>query len=342
MALSSIYNEVEQRMTRFSRGRTSKSGILALGLTLSVAACGSNGAADTGASSSPAAEQAGTAGIVEFDTTSPIDAQFVEGARGALEKDGWEVLSQDPKGDPGQANTICTQFVTREVKAIVVTVFALDQMAQCMSQAKAADIPVFYIGSPLLDGMAGAVDVTSPMPINDLFVKYVADEKVTDALALDYTPGTPCRVRKEYRDEQLQSLDVAVSKHEFPIPGQVVDAQNATAAWLAGHPEGSGKFAIWSCFTDPSAGAVAALNQAGREDIPIYTWDFNKTILEPLQSGQIAATLSLDGTQVGAQVADLVSNYLETQTAEGVPAETTILTKDNIDQFLKDNPSFLN
>lgn len=329
-------------MTRFSRRRTIASGILALGLALSVAACGSNGTGTSSPSGSSGAAQVGTAGIVEFDTTSPIDAQFVEGARGALKAAGWDVLSQDPKGDPGQANTICTQFVTRQVKAIVVTVFALDQMAQCMSQAKAATIPVFYIGSPLLEGMAGAVDVTSPKPINDLFVKYVADEKVTDVLALDYTPGTPCRIRKEYRDEQLKQLDVKVSKHEFPIPGQVVDAQNATAAWLAGHPEGSGKLAIWSCFTDPSAGAVAALNQAGRKDIPIYTWDFNKQIKKPLESGQIAATLSLDGTKVGSQVAGLVSNYLESKKVEGVPAENTILTKDNIDQFLKDNPNFLN
>ncbi|PKW25982.1 sugar ABC transporter substrate-binding protein [Phycicoccus duodecadis] len=328
-------------MSRFMWGRANAAGLLALGLALSVSACGAGDGATSGASGSGGAA-AGTAGIVEFDTTSAIDAQFVVGARSALEKAGWEVLSQDPKGDPGQANTICTQYVTRQVKAIVVTTFALDQMSQCMSQAKAANIPVFYIGSPLLDGMAGAVDVTSPKPINDLFVTYVKDQQVTDVLTLDYTPGTPCRIRKEYRDEQLKGTSVKVSKHEFPIPGQVVDAQNATAAWLAAHPAGSGKLAIWSCFTDPSAGAVAAIKQAGRSDIPIYTWDFNKTILEPLKSGEIAATLSLDGTKVGAQVAGLVKDYLSTKQAKGVPAENTILTKDNIDQFLKDHPNFLN
>ena len=303
-----------------------------------MALTGCGGSSTANGNGGAGSDKPGTAGIVEFDTTSPIDSQFVVGARDALKNAGWKVLSQDPKGDPGQANTICTQYVTRQVKVLVVTTFAFDQMSQCMSQTKAANIPVFFIGSPLLNGMAGAVDVTSPKPINDLFVKYVKDEKVTDVLTLDYTPGTPCRIRKEYRDQQLQGLSVKVSKHEFPIPGQVVDAQNATAAWLAAHPAGSGKLAIWSCFTDPSAGAVAAIKQANRTDIPIYTWDFNKQILAPLQSGQIAATLSLDGNKVGAQIAGLVSDYLKDKQPKGVPAENTVLTKDNIDQTLQENP----
>lgn len=279
-------------------------------------------------------------GIVEFDTTAAIDNQFVQGTKAELSAKGWKPVSQDPKGDPGQANGICSQFVTQKAKAIVVTTFALDQMAQCMSQAKGANIPVFFIGSPLLDGMAGAVDVTSPKPINDLFVPYVKDNGVTDVLALDYTPGTPCRLRKEYRDELLKGLpNVEVTRHEFPIPGQVVGAQNATAAWLAAHPAGSGKFAIWACFTDPTAGAVAAIKQAGRtDDIPIYTWDFNKTILDPLKSGQVAATLSLDGTAVGGQVAGLVDEYMASKTPKGVPAANKVLTAETIDAYIAENP----
>lgn len=333
-------------------------GVIAVGgaLLLALSAC-SSGSSSTESSaaasaapsaaapaSSAAAAAKGTVGVVEFDTTAAIDNLFVQGTKKQLEAMGYTTISQDPKGDPGQANGICAQFVTQQVQAIVVTTFALDQMAQCMSQAKDANIPVFYIGSPLLDGMAGSVDVTSPKPINDLFVPYVKDNGVTDILTLDYTPGTPCRLRKEYRDEQLaaQAPDVKATNHEFPIPGQVVDAQNATAAWLAAHPEGSGKFAIWACFTDPTTGAVAAIKQAGRTDeIPIYTWDFNKTILDPLKSGQVAATLSLDGNAVGDQVAGIVDEYLANGTPQGVPAANTILTADTIDEYLAANPDAL-
>lgn len=280
----------------------------------------------------------GTVGIVEFDSTSPPDAAIAAGAQAGLKADGWDVVAQDPKGDPGQANSICAQFVTRQVKALMITTFADDQMAQCTSQASAANIPVFYVGSPLREGMAGAIDTTNPAPINDLFIDYVKTNKVTDVFTLDYSPGTPCRLRAEYRDERLNELGVKVSKHEFPVPGQVVDSQNATAAWLAAHPASSGTLAIWSCFTDASQGAVAAFNQANRSDVPIFTWDFNKQLLDPIKSGQVAATLSLDGTGVGEQVVGLINGFLADGTREGLNAESEVLTADTVDAYVEANP----
>lgn len=326
-------------MSSLNRRRFMTAIALALAVTLTTAACAGGGGGSGGGGSAPQK----SAGIVEFDSTSPIDKIFADSTRASLEKAGFTVFSQDPKGDSGQANTICSQYVTRQVTALVVVTFAVSQMAQCMSQVKAANIPVFYIGSPLLDGMAGAVDVTAPKPINDLFLAYLKDKNVTDILTLDYSPGTPCRIRAQDRDKAIadSGLPVKVSKHEFPIPGQVVDAQSATAAWLAAHPAGAGTFAIWSCFADPTSGAVAAMNQVNRTDVPIFTWDFNKTILEPIQSGRIAADLYLDGQKVGTQMGDLVTGYLTSKEAKGVLGSNEILTKDNVDQFVKDNPASL-
>lgn len=321
---------------------------------LMLSACGGSAAskvpAASAAGSTPAAAspsqaaKAGNVGIVAFDSTSPIDKIFAESTKAKLESLGNKTLMQDPKGDAGQANTICTQYVTANVDAIVITVFAKDQMAQCVSSAAAAKIPLFFLGGPLLDGMQGAISFTSPAPINDAFIKYVKDNAVTDILALDYSPGTPCRLRAEYRTKVLaeQAPTVNVTKHEFPIPGQVVDAQNTTAAWLAAHPADKGKYAIWSCFADPTSGAGAALNQVSRTDVPIFTWDFNKTILPAIKSGQIAADLYLDAVKVGDTAAGLVQDYLNGNTTpKGVDAPTQVLNKDNVDQFLKDHPEAL-
>ena len=324
-------------MSFLKHSRTLAVGVIATALLVTTAACSTGDGGEGGTTDGP-----GTVGIVEFDSTAPFDALAARGTKSELEAMGYEVVSQDPQGDPGQANAICSQFITRQVNALVVTTFALDQMAQCMSEAKNANIPVFYIASPLLDGMAGAVDVTSPKPINDIFFDYVKANNITSILALDYSPGTPCRLRKEYRQELLSGSNIQIQEHEFTIPGQVVDAQNATAAWLAANPAGEGNYDIWSCFTDPSAGAVAAINQANRTDsLPIFTWDFNKTIYEPLQKGQIAATLSLDGNVVGQQMAEIITNFLKDGKPVGVPAENSILTPENIEQFVTDNPTSL-
>lgn len=338
-------------MTRLLQGRWNVAGIAAT-VVFSLSACSSGASpttapASAGATTVPesAAAAGKTVGIVGFDTTSYMDKTFAESTATYLQGAGFEVLSQDPKGDLGQANTICSQYVTRQVDAIVVTTYALDQMAQCMAQTKAANIPVVFIASPLIEGMAGAVDVTAPPPINDVFIQYLKDNGITDTLALDYSPGTPCRLRAAYREDVLakSGLPVKETKSEFHIPGQVVESQNATAAWLAAHPEGSGKFAIWSCFADSASGAGAALNQVGRNDAPIFTWDLTKAIVPMVQSGQIAADLFLDAKKVGEQAGQLVEGYLNGDTTpKGVAAANIILDKDNIDQFLKDNPNVIN
>jgi len=363
-------------MTTFMQGRWKVAGIAATFVVLSLAACSSGTGATTapasagattapasagattapasagattapasaGATTAPASAGGKTVGIVGFDTTSYMDKTFAESTAAYLQSAGFQVLSQDPKGDLGQANTICSQYVTRKVDALVVTTFALDQMAQCMAQTKAANIPVFFIASPLVAGMSGAVDVTAPPPINDVFIKYLKDNQITATLALDYSPGTPCRMRAAYREDQLAKSGLAVkeTKFEFHIPGQVVESQSATAAWLAAHPAGSGKFAIWSCFADSSSGAVAALNQVGRNDAPIFTWDLTKAIVPAIQSGQIEADLFLDAKKVGEQTAQLVEGYLNGNTTpKGVAAANVILNKGNIDQFLKDNPDVI-
>ncbi len=344
-------------MTHFRQGRALAAGLVVASLVLS--ACSSSaatptpaatpapaGATPTEAAATIAASVAvtGTVGIVGFDTTSPMDNTFATAAKAYLEKTGFTVLTQDPKGDPGQANTICSQYVTRQVVALLVITFNKDQMAQCMSQADAAKIPVFFSGSPLQDGMAGAVDNTAPPPINDVFIKYLKDNGITEILSLDYSPGTPCRLRAAYREDQLSKsgLNVKESKHEFPIPGQVVDSQNATAAWLAGHPQGAGKYAIWSCFADSSSGAVAALNQVGRSDVPIFTWDLTKAIVPAIKTGQVAATLYLDAPGIGAQDGQLIQAWLGGDTKpQGVLAASTIVTKDNIDQILAAHPEVM-
>jgi ABC-type sugar transport system substrate-binding protein len=337
-------------MASFFNGRSKIAGLITASVIV-LSACSSSTATQAPATAAPATAAPATAaattakqftaGIVAFDSTSPIDKIFAEAANDKLTKDGWKVLMQDPKGDPGQANAICTQYVTAKVDAILVVTFALDQMATCMAGAKTANIPVFFEGTPLLEGMAGAINVAAPKPINDVFIKYVVDNKVTDSLALDYSPGTPCRMRAEYREQVLaaQAPTVKETKHEFPIPGQVVDAQNTTAAWLAAHPAGAGKYAIWSCFADPTTGALAAMAQANRTDVVIYTWDYNTSLLAAIRAGLVGGDLYLDGKAVGEQHAQLAEDWMAGKTTpQDLTAANVILTKDNIDQFLKDHP----
>lgn len=319
---------------------------LTLAAALALSACSSDSTSTESAATSAAGGSSGedmSIGIIEFDATSPIDNLYATNTKKAFEDLGWDVNTQDPKGDLGQANSICTQWVTKQVDVLVVTTYAMDQMAQCVSQAEAADIPVFFLGGPLLDGMAGSVSYVIPAPPNDLFIEYLQDNEVTSFLALDFTPGTPCRLRAEYREQAIKDEGITADEYsfQFHIPGQVVESQNGTAAWLQANPAGAGEYAIWSCYADSTQGALAAIAQAGRTDpMPIFTWDFSLSILPAIESGQVA-TVYYDPKDVAYTVKDMILEYLDTGVPqEGTPA-TTLVTQDNVEQFLLDHPEVM-
>lgn len=283
-----------------------------------------------------------TVGIVSFDTTTVSAKIETDGAKTAMEAEGWEVLSQDPKGDAAQANTICTQYITRQVDAIVISVFDTTQMAQCMTGAAAANIPVFYLAGSLSDGVAGALSTTAAAPVNSYLIEQVGDLPKLKVLAMTLQPGAPCRAREADFDEQMEAAGLAdkVEKHEVVVPGAVTDAQNATAAWLQANPESEGAdLVIWACYADPAMGAYAALQQAGR-DVPIFTWDFSDQAVEPVRSGAMAAVLAIDSAGEGEQLVELINNYRDGGDPIEVDANTTIVTPDNLEDFLADNPQF--
>lgn len=341
-------------MNTISRSATSR-GVLA-GLAVTVAAvltaCGGSStssppavsqapASEAPASEAPASE-ALTAGIVNFDTTSITANTFATAAEAAMTAKGWEVLNQDPKGDAVQGNAICTQYVTRGVDAIVINIFESSQMAQCMSQAADANIPVFYIGSLLAEGMAGAVSTIVPQPINDAFLEYAKSKGTLNVLELTFQPGAPCRVREEELDKAVAAsgLDLKVDKHEFVIPGQVTDAQAATQAWLTANPEAKGdNLAVWACFSDPAVGALAALNQAGRTGVPIFTWDFTKQTIDPIKNGEIAATLWVDPNGIAQQVIDLIEGQRNGEAPKQLEATNVVVDATSIDGLLESNPN---
>jgi ribose transport system substrate-binding protein len=52
------------------------------------------------------------------------------------------------------------------------------------------------------------------------------------------------------------------------VPGQVQNGNAIAQPWLTAHPSGGKKpLAIWACWDEPMQGAVAALRQAGRDDV---------------------------------------------------------------------------
>ncbi|RWH72918.1 MAG: hypothetical protein E5X68_27955 [Mesorhizobium sp.] len=292
----------------------------------------------------PDSAQAGaplTIGLVNFDASALPANILAEGVRAKAKEAGWDVIVQDPKADLGQANAICTQYVTRKVDAIIVHVFQISQMAQCLAYAKDASIPVYFMGSTLQEGVAGTVSLAVASGVNKDFLTFAATVPNLKVLAFTYRPGAPCLIREQDLDTQIAAgkLSLQVSKEEIRVPGIVTNALASTQAWLNGHPAGQKEnLAIWACTSDAAFGALTALKQVDRAGIPIYTFDMNEQIVDSLRAGEIAETLWIDPKGVGSQLVKQIQDHI----AGGAPREDEAahlaITKDNLEDFLKKHP----
>lgn len=281
-------------------------------------------------------------GVVNFDSSAVTANQIAQTVVEEGIANGWDVVIQDPKADLGQANTLCSQYVTRQVDAIVVAVFQVSQMAQCLAFAKAASIPVFFLGTSLEGDASGAISLTIAQPINDAFVDFLSKNKGLTVLAFTYKPGAPCREREDLLDALVKKSNVSATfdKQEIVVPGIVTTSLAATQAWLNGHPDDGGrKLAIWACTSDAAFGALSAMKQAGRTGIPIYTWDMTDLIIDALKNNEMTATLWIDANGVAKQLVQQIRDNKGGKPPRTDEAAHLVITPENVRAFLQAHPS---
>jgi ribose transport system substrate-binding protein len=281
-------------------------------------------------------------GVVSITATEANNARYIKGAEKAAAEMGWEVSVIDAQGSADQANSGIQNFVERGAKAIVDMVFPVSSIGAGLAAADAAGIPVVTWGG----GLGGSVIATNgsggPMavPIVEMMVNDLGGKG--EVLALTYRTGEVCRNRELVMDEILtQHPDIKVTKNEVRIPGYFEDGAQYATAWLALHPAGSGPLAIWGCWDDPSIGAISALRQAGRDDVKVYGINGNAQALENIQKGFMTATAWQDSFTEGYNMLGIIDEAMKAGKGwepKAVEVTAVVVTKDTVEQFLKDHP----
>ena len=281
-------------------------------------------------------------GIVSISATEANNVRYIAGATAAARKDGWTVSVIDAAGSADQANAAIQNFANRGAAAIIDMVFPYSSIGAGLAAAKSAGIPVVTWGG----GLGGAVAATngSGAPIAEpVLKKMIADMGGKGSLlALTYRTGEVCRNREKLLDQLLAGdPGIVVTKTEVRIPGMFEDGAQAANAWLASHPSGEGKTAIWGCWDDPAVGAISALRQQGRDDVLVYGVNGNAQAIENIRNGHMTATAWEDSYAEGQAMVRLLdtiraSGAKWTPKADEVPA--VLVTKDNVQAFLKSHP----
>lgn len=280
--------------------------------------------------------------IVSISPSEANNARFIKGVETATAKLGWKVTVTDAHGSADEANAAIQNFVTRKANAIIDMVFPVTSLAAGLRAASDAKIPVGTWGG----GLGTGVVVTNgsgglhAIPI----VKQMLDDMGNkgDILALTYHTGQVAREREEVLDKAIAgNADIKVTKNEVKIPGYLQDGASYANAWLASHPKGSGKLAIWGSWDDPALGAISSLKQQGRNDVLVYGENGNADAIKAIKEGWMAATAWQDSYSEGIKMVEVLKEAID-KGADWKPIAAEIppvvITAKNVDQFIKEHP----
>ena len=286
------------------------------------------------------AEDKLTVGIVTFSTSDIDTNQMIDTMEQEAKSKGWGVELLNANGQPSQAIVAIKQLVTKKVSAIIVTVFDSTGLAAGLAAAEEANIPVLSAGGGMAPGIALSASTGAAQPLIDLMMKNTGDKGTM--LDLTYHPGIPCRERADAFDAAVAgNANIKATSHEITIPGAAESSQAATNAWLGANANAKGPFAIFNCYDDNAMGAIAALKQNGRTDVQVYSFNATAPAVQAVKDGTMTATLGVDLTSAGKMLVDQIPDILSAgkswQAKSFIPGYT-IVTKDNVDQFMKDNP----
>jgi ribose transport system substrate-binding protein len=233
---------------------------------------------------------------------------------------------------------------TQKVDAILVSAFASSSIGAGLASATAASIPVVSWGGELVEGITAT---TSARKVGeDSANAMVADFGTTgEVLALTYHTGVLCLYRGEaFEEATAKQPGLTVTSNEVAIPGQVEDGTAFTAAWLASHPQGSGPLAIWGAWDEPGMGAIAALKQANRTDVSVYSINGAPNALEAVRDGSMKQVIWQDGYAEGAQLFTAVLDSVKAGDGwqpKTVDVPGVLVDSSTIDAFLVDHPDAL-
>ncbi|HUW88061.1 MAG TPA: substrate-binding domain-containing protein [Candidatus Paceibacterota bacterium] len=242
-------------------------------------------------------------GIVSITATDSNNARVIKGATAAAKAAGWTVQVVDAQGNAATANAAIRNFASRKAGMIFDLVFPTSSLGAGLAAARAKNIPVATWGGGLGKGVVMTTGNGAPFagPATKALLGAMGPEG--HILALTYRTGQVCRDRETIFDNMLTGkAGITVTKNEVTIPGYLQDGAKYATAWLAAHPAGSGKLAIWGCWEDPTLGAISALKQQGRTDVLTYGINGSSTAIKAVQDGSLTATVYEEGVKEGAMM----------------------------------------
>lgn len=264
---------------------------------------------------------------------------MADGARRHQAEDGsYELVVNGTRneGDLAQQVALVEQMMSRGVDAIVIAPADSKALIPVLARAQSAGVAVVNIDNRLdADALAGAgVSIPFVGPDNRegaRAVGAVLDEALGAPAEVAIIEGIPTAFNSQQRRAGFEDA-MAAGGHE------VVDVQSGgweqaaasvvAAGMLRAHPD----LGALLCANDSMAlGAVAAVNQSGREGVRIVGFDNIQAVRELVQQGRVLATADQHADQLAVYGIEAALGILRGETPADRKTPVDVVTRESSD-----------
>lgn len=339
---------------------------LAVGMSLSLAACGGSASSTAAPASSTAASTAssveetvpagGKVGVCIYKFDDNFMTNYRDALQGMLEDKGYEVTVVDGANDQAKQTEQINTFITQGVDALIINPVMTSAAPQIIDLVKNADIPTVIINrEPTAEDMAaynklvyvGCDAAQSGTFQGELILETEnkgdinGDGKISYIMIQGDPENIDAKLRTEYSVKALKDAGMEVEELNLTRgdwdqnKGQEI-AQNDLGQF-------KDKIEVVFCNNDAMAlGAMEAIKAAGRtvgEDIYLVGVDALDAALDAVQAGTMTGTVLNDHMGQAAKAVECMEELLGGKTyAEGeqsVYVDYVKVTSDNVGNFMK-------
>lgn len=320
------------------RIRTAGGVAAAVTAALLLAGCSSGSGTSTSTSSTGAggggASAGGTLGLSLSTLSNPFFVSVRDGAQKEASAKGYKLSISDSQNDPAtQANAV-QNFITQQVKAIIINPTDSDAVVPSVKAANNANIPVIAVDRGANGGKVATTvasdNVTGGKLAADALAKAIGGSG--EVVELQGSPGTSAaNDRGKGFDEQI-----ATYRNIKVVAKQAANFDRAKALdvmtnLLQAHPNIKGVFAQND---EMALGAIKALGAKAGSAIKVVGFDGTQEGLAAVKAGTEAADVAQQPALLGKMAVDNAIDVImgkSVQPSTQVPVK--VVTKETVDSF---------
>ena len=269
--------------------------------------------------------------------TPSLDVPFWRYVRYGVENElqtlipGAEVTTYDSKDDASRQLANAQDAITKQVDAIVISPIDSASIIAVLSLAEEAGVPVVICDIGADSGTYAAFISTDNFSGAKELGEYIASKLEAGSEVAQITLNQ-ARIngvkRKDGFDAGIAANGLVDVDFKQMEKVNREEGERFAQDLITAHPDIK---AIFCHSEDPSMGALAALEAAGKTDVLIAGFDCSPEVVDAIKAGTIAATAAQQPVLMGRYASQAVDKILKGETVEKeIQLGTLLVTKDNI------------